>query len=1331
MKKILGLDLGTNSIGWAVVNEAETKDEKSSITKLGVRVIHYDTFRSGEGLEIKGSVTDEFCKGKAVSPNAARTKSRSMRRNLQRYKLRRKALIDLLTSEGWITESTILNEDSNYSTFQTLKLRASAATEEITLEELARVLLNINKKRGYKSTRKAKSTEEGNLVDGISIAQKLYDEDITPGEYVYKRMLNGNYSEPDFYKSDLIDEFNRIWKTQNKFYADILTNELKESLKDKNKSQVWKICQKPFDIVGIKRDFKSKDLKTDNYRWRYEAVHRQIDLEHLAITLQEVCNQIQNSSGYLGDISDRSKELYLKNLTVGQWQWKQIQANPHHSLKNHVFFRQDYLDEFERIWTTQSQFHPTLTQDVKKHIRDIIIFYQRPLKSQKGLVSLCEFERWNKEVVIEGKKKNKVFGLKVCPKSSPLFQEFKIWQTLNNIKVNGQYLEQEQKEILFSELNIKGKLSANECLKILYKKNYKGLEVNFKEIEGNNTQATLFKAYSKVLDITGHESDLSKLSGPEALERVREIFTGLGYKTDYLYFNCTLEGSKFEEQPLYRLWHLLYSFEGDKSISGNEKLVEKIQELTGMDRDGAVILASVTFGPDYGSLSTKAMRKILPYMMDGNEYSLACHYAGYRHSAKSLTKRELESKEYKAFLEPIPKNNLRNPVVEKILNQMVNVVNEIITTYGKPDEVRIELARELKKSAKERKEMSEAIKNSSIDHDKIKLILIEDFNISNPSRNDIIRYKLYRELEKNGYKTLYSDTYIPKHKLFSKEFDIEHIIPQAKLFDDSFSNKTLEARQVNIDKSNMTALDFVNTKYGEIKAEEYICKVEHLYKSGVISKAKKNKLLMKDSEIPQGFIERDLRETQYIAKVAKTMLEDVVKQVVSTSGSITERLRKDWQLINVMQEVNWDKYQKMEMTEITIDKDGRKIPRIKDWSKRDDHRHHAVDALAIAFTKRCYIQYLNNLNSRIPKNANNDEYIDLSQYEHYDIPESERSEVVRYIESNMMCRDSKHKLRFMAPMPIEEFRREAKRHIENILISVKTRSKVVTRNINTIKNNESSIKKVQLTPRGQLHNETVYGKITHKGKTTYTKREAITPTLNLDKVIDLGIKRILEARLAEFNGDPKKAFSNLDENPIWLNKDKGIAIKRVKITGKSTVVPLHYKRDHRGNPMLDNEGQYIPTDYVSTGNNHHIAIYRDSKGNLQEQVVSFFDAVTRVNLGMEVIDYRYKIEEGWRFQFTMKQNEYFVFPNQSTGFDPNEIDLMDPLNYARISPNLFRVQSFSTKDYWFRHHLETTVADKKPILRDVTWKRIRNTNGLLGIVKVHINHIGQIVKVGE
>ena len=164
MKKILGLDLGTNSIGWALVNEAENTGETSSITKLGVRVIHYDTFTDGEGRGIKGSVADEFSKGKSVTPNALRTRARSMRRNLQRYKLRRKELISLLQNEGWISSNTILNEAGNYTTFQTLKLRSKSASEEITLEEFARVLLNINKKRGYKSSRKSVSAEEGSIV---------------------------------------------------------------------------------------------------------------------------------------------------------------------------------------------------------------------------------------------------------------------------------------------------------------------------------------------------------------------------------------------------------------------------------------------------------------------------------------------------------------------------------------------------------------------------------------------------------------------------------------------------------------------------------------------------------------------------------------------------------------------------------------------------------------------------------------------------------------------------------------------------------------------------------------------------------------------------------------------------------------------------------------------------------------------------------------------------------------------------------------------------------------------------------------------------------------
>ena len=169
MKKILGLDLGTTSIGWAFVTEAENEKEKSSIIKLGVRV---------NPLTVDEQTN--FEKGKAITTNADRTLKRTARRNLQRYKLRRENLISLLKKEGFITEDSVLCEKGNNTTFETRRLRAKAVTEEISLEELARVLIMLNKKRGYKSSRKANSGEEGNLIDGMTVARKLYDEHLTP-----------------------------------------------------------------------------------------------------------------------------------------------------------------------------------------------------------------------------------------------------------------------------------------------------------------------------------------------------------------------------------------------------------------------------------------------------------------------------------------------------------------------------------------------------------------------------------------------------------------------------------------------------------------------------------------------------------------------------------------------------------------------------------------------------------------------------------------------------------------------------------------------------------------------------------------------------------------------------------------------------------------------------------------------------------------------------------------------------------------------------------------------------------------------------------------------
>lgn len=1453
MKRILGLDLGTNSIGWALVDEAENKCEDSSIVKLGVRTISYDNFVSSDsGKESKDPVKD-FNGGKGISSAAGRTLKRGMRRNLQRYKLRRESLINVLKANRLIDNDTILSEHGNRTTFETYRLRAKAAIEEITLEEFARVLLQINKKRGYKSSRKAKSTDEGQLIDGMEVAIRLYENEITPGQLAFEILSKGKKYIPEFYRSDLQEEFNKVWKYQKQFYPELLSDTLFGELQGKNKSQTWAICAQEWKqcgqpIVGEKRLTKGFEQKKENYKWRSIALSKRLDLEQLAVVLQEINGNVNCSSNYLGNISDRSKELYFNHQTVGQYLMAQLAKNPNFSLKNKVFYRQDYLNEFETIWETQSKYHNELTPELKKEIRDIVIFYQRPLKSQKESIAFCEFESRKKNVEISGKKKAVTMGLRVCPKSSPLFQEFKIWHLLNNVKVSGKvipnkqmdlfglsdslamgerFLYQEEKEKLFAELNYKEKMSKNEVLKLLFK-NYKELDLNFKDLDGNKTQATLFKAYQTIITQCGYdEYDFSKMDSVSSIETIKRIFEKLSFNTDILYFNASLEGKDFERQPLYQLWHLLYSFEGDDSILGNVKLINKLCELYGFTREAASILANVTFQPDYGSLSAKAMRKILPYMKEGNEYSVACEYAGYRHSKKSLTKDELEKKVLKERLDLLPHNSLRNPVVEKILNQMVNVVNAIIEAYGKPEEIRIELARELKKSSKEREEMTKNINAASRLNEEYKQILQKEFGLTHVSRNDIIRYKLYMELKSRGFKTLYSNTYIKREEFFSKKFDIEHIIPQAKLFDDSFSNKTIEARQINIEKSNATAYDFVESKYGEEGLKDFCTEVEKLFKEGTISRSKRDKLLMKEADIPSGFINRDLRDSQYIAKKAREILENIVKFVVPTTGTITDRLREDWQLVDIMQELNWKKYEKLGMTEIIEGRDGQRIKKIKDWTKRNDHRHHAMDALTIAFTKRSYIQYLNNLNARVQKGI--DDYFDLDMVELQSLNKDERASVIYGIEKKELHRDSHGKLRFNPPMPLDVFRAEAKRQLEAILISIKARNKVVTQNINISKKGNGVNRKVQLTPRGQLHLETIYGqrrryakekakinasfdadkiktvankyyreallsrlmqfhgdaKKAFTGKnaldknpiwlndthtkmvpekvtvfeTIYTIRKDISPELKIEKVVDKHIQQILGDRLREYDNDAKKAFSNLEENPIWLDEERGISIKRVTITGVSNAIALHDKRDKDGNYILDEQGNRISTDFVSTGNNHHVAIYQkpifDKKGNLlldkdgeplyelDEQIVSFLEATTRANMGMPIVDKDYKKSEGWKFLFTMKQNEYFVFPrydeNGKMIFNPKDYDeewYKNPDHYALISPNLFRVQSISkvmygnntVRDYLFRHHLETTVTAK---IKGITYQQHKSLSFVPYIVKVRINHIGQIVSVGE
>lgn len=1199
MKFILGLDPGVGSIGWAIILEAEKENEKSRLIASGTVKVNFDNFAY---INAKGKVSDKgnpvelFTKGNTVSPNLQRRQSRGARRRLYHYKQRRNDLIKLLCENGFINESTILYEEGKATTFETYKLRSKAVSEEISLEELAKVLLMINKKRGYKSGKD-----------------------------------NNNEGEEN------------------------------------------------------------------------------------------------NTSEYLSSIIGRSKILTDKHLTVGQYLMEMLNEHPLKGIKNQIFYRQDYEDEFERIWKKQIQYHPELTRHLKKEIKNRIIFFQRPIESKKNELGFCEFESKQIEVEKGGRIQTVTTGSRVCPVSSPLFQEFRMWQRLNDVLVTNlrlfekRPLLQEEKEKLAQELSVRKILKKNDVLKLLFGKDRKSYDLNFNELIGNDTQARLVEAYLSIVEQSGHDKcDIKKNNALKIYKNINEVFSALNFRTDVI-DGSIVEDGEIYKQPFYQLWHLVYSFPGDNSRTGKESLVRHIKDFFNFNSDEyANRIAEIKFADGYGRLSAKAIQKILPKLKEGYSFSKACELVGYKHSERSRTNIEKDTRPLQKYMDFIPHNSLRNPFVEKILNQMVLLVNSLIDeyspVYGTFDEIRIEMARELRNGADARAKMFKEMESSRIEKEKCEKELKEKlkeegYSLTYVSDNDILKYRLYKELEMNGYKTLYSGEYVRLVDLIiNRVFDKEHIIPKAKSPSNSFSVLTIERNDINLEKGDLTAFDYMSKK-GENALQQYVLTINDLYEKGAFSKAKRDNLLRTSSEIPNEPLNRDLGLTQYISRKAIEMLESITRKVNPTTGSVTKRLREDWQLVNVLQELVWDKYEKMNLIDYFTDKDGKSVSRIKKsvWTKRSDHRNHAMDAITIAFTKPVFIQYLNSLN------AQGDERVRLF-----------------HLRNKYLHKDDKGNWRFNPPMPLNELRQEVKKQLESILVFHQSSQRLVVPNATITKYKNGEIKKVQLTPRGKLHADTFYGSLkiydsnSQSIQYIYTKRVVVDENLNVNNVVNERVKEILKKRLEQNNGEAKKAFSNLDENPIWFNEEKGICIKRVvvKATDVKDPIPLHKKRDRKGQIVSNHNN----TDFVKPDNNHHAAIYVNAKGELKEDVVTFYDAVRRANRHLPVIDKNAFVKDGWSFLYSIQKNEFFIFPDVESGFNPLEIDLMKQDNFALISPHLYKVQKISSLNYLLRVHTDTSSKTPNE-LKDITWKSLRSLKGFIGSVKVKINHLGRIYDI--
>ena len=998
----------------------------------------------------------------------------------------------------------------------------------------------------------------------------------------------------------------------------------------------------------------------------------------------------KEKEGYVAQVKGRYQALKEKGQTIGQHFAEELRANQQtaprgvyytYRIKEQVYPREAYIEEYDSIMKVQGTFYPELLTDALiGRIRDRIIFYQRPLKSCKQLVSTCEFEK--KERVVQVKRINKdgveelvertiTIGPKVAPKSSPIFQVCKVWESIQNIRLyypdgTERKLEQEEKQKLFDYLQKNDKLSLTALRKELKIKPKDKLwcdKLLDKGIAGNTTTAILRKA------LKGYEQY-------EGLLRF-DLTIRDGHKADEDGVIRPIVDESYQNEPLYKLWHILYSIEDKDDM--RRALVGQL-EIKEEDLDDGLMdaLYKIDFVKQgYGNKSAKFICKLLPHLQEGKMYSEAAEAAGVRHS-DSMTAQERDER---SLLETIPlleKNALRQPVVEKILNQMINLVNALKREYGEIDEVRVELARELKMSREEREETTKS-NNAREKENKTKAEYIKgEYNLT-PTKSRIQKYRLWEE---SGGCCIYCGKHFGVEQfLRGEEIEVEHIIPRSILLDDSMSNKVCAHRSCNQEKGNRFAMEYIKSKGWE---QSYIERVNSLFHDKKISYSKRQRLLMLPKDLPEDFIERHLRLSQYISREAQGILRKGIRLVSASEGSVTAKLRQLWGYDNILRDLNLERYRSMGETEVvTVEhRDGERTDeRIKDWSKRKDHRHHAIDALVVACTRQSYIQRLNRVNAE-PDREEMDAFIKEQQQK----PTHSKGEKLSLLE-NWLIRQP----HFTTG--------EVMKHAEGILVSLRPGKRTISRGRNIYKRSgKTDVQRGVLIPRGALSEETIYGVIRVDGEDKVVCKYPLQSLKlkDVEYIVDEVLRDKVRKRIDQ-RGE-KEAFAD----PLYFDEAQTQEVRSVRcFTGKdqAKLIPLRY----------NDESEAVG--FVAPGSNHHLALYRDVDGRLVESVVTFWQAISRIRYGLpaivthprEVIEQALSIPElpeevlgalpksRLRLMEVLRINDMFLI-----GMKDEEIKAaIEGEDYSTLSRHLYRVQKLSSMYYVFRYHLETEVKDEK------------------------------------
>jgi CRISPR-associated endonuclease Csn1 len=957
--------------------------------------------------------------------------------------------------------------------------------------------------------------------------------------------------------------------------------------------------------------------QTDPYQLRRKALNECLSLEELGRVIFHL-NQRRGFKSNRKSAATEEGALYTGgngkvgvDSTLADWQAGGFRTfgeylaflDPHQQrLRNRYTLRTWYIEEFNQIWQAQQTYCPeVLTDELKQKLGSPdagIIFYQRPLKTQRHLVGKCTLEPTKPR----------------CPLSHPDFEEFRMWQIINNLAVSGpgrfkERLDDEEKTKLVDLFCSKDKITLPDIRKRLrltidHTFNYEEKEISF---SGNLTHVKL-----------------SKLFGKSIWEQLPDE-------------DKTLATEKAQEKYVTKLdvWHTFF-FAQDGDWLKNYATTKWDFTETQLKQ-----LSRVHLKDGYASLSRKAIRKMLPFLRQGEPYDKAALLAGYHHSQVNTYKENQEQLG--------PPKNLRNPIVQQALLELRTLVNQLLVQYGKPDIIRVELARDLKVPKWKREEIRREQLRNRFRNERHCQELVQQ-GILSPSSRDIEKYLLWEEC---GKTCPYTGQAISFNDLFlNGRFDIEHILPRSRTLDDSLANKTLCAKEFNGLKNNQTPFECLSGN--QVLYLQVLERVQRY----MPRKLGKFKLEVCEPD----FVQKQLNDTRYISKEAKSYLQSICPTVQVAMGRATAPLRHLWGLNSILNQHGQRK-------------------------TRDDHRHHAVDALVVALSTPGMLQQLSRWNSL-------DRSLNLF---HFDLP-------------------------------WETFYRDARTAIEAVLVSQKKNIKTIsTWNKREKKNGQVIIQK-RVSPRGQLHKETVYGKrLDGHGREFFAVRkslEDLSPSM-VSKIVDPVVRQIVKDRLRSMGVDPdakrfeipKEAFNE----PLYMPNYKGTSgrqnqIKKVRISEGSTKMVR----------LKENINQW-----VEPGNNHYLAIYSLHQ-NKKATVATFLEAVERKRQGLPLIPNT--LESGHKLQTFLFANDMVL-----VGLKDEEVNWS---NSKDLSQYLYRIQKMSifgqdkngrTKNYIdcvFRHHLAATIEDNsnRLVIRiPEEWEKLSAWEKL-NPIKVVLNPMGQIRK---